>query len=108
MPWAARLAACSAHFSAATAPLQLEEQQSNRAGWLFPTGAFDKGDQMFVRERQEKMQHLEEAQVERERSEFEAARLAADEREARLRAASAAETAAARAAAAKRQQEAER
>ena len=89
---------------APTAAVQLEEQQSNRTGWLFASGAFDKGDQAFIRDQQEQTQHAEEAQLDRERSEFSAvvsARARAEEAAQELAAAS-------RAAAAKRQLEGER
>jgi hypothetical protein len=83
--------------------VQLEEQQSNRTGWLFASGAFDKGDQAFIQDQQEKLQHAEEAQLDRERSEFLAARARAEAAAEELAAASRAA-----AAAAKRQLEGER
>jgi hypothetical protein len=85
---------------------QLEEQQGG-AGWLFARGAFDKGDQAYQLDQQEKAQHAEEARLERERSQFLAARAATLEEDER-RAAAAAGAAGARAANARKQREAER
>lgn len=50
--------------------LQLEDQQSNRAGWLFAKGAFDKGDLLHVRDEEEKRRHREQELLNADRNEF--------------------------------------
>jgi len=67
---------------------RLEEQQPSRAGWLDPRGAFDKGDQAYLREVEERRRHVEEAQAARETNEFLSARAKAEreEEEKRIRA----------------------
>lgn len=62
---------------------QLEDQQHGRAGWLFARGAFDKGDQAYLREQEERRRHAEEATLDRERAQFLAARVRAEEEERR-------------------------
>lgn len=50
--------------------LQLEDQQSNRAGWLFAKGAFDKGDLLHLRDEEEKRRHVEREMLAGEHAEF--------------------------------------
>lgn len=52
------------------APSQLEDQQSNRAGWLFAKGAFDKGDLLHLRDEEERGRHLEKEVRDAEQREF--------------------------------------
>ncbi|KAL6779677.1 hypothetical protein ACKKBG_A13265 [Auxenochlorella protothecoides x Auxenochlorella symbiontica] len=48
----------------------LEDQQSNRAGWLFAKGAFDKGDLLHLRDEEERGRHLEKEVRDAEQREF--------------------------------------
>lgn len=60
---------------------QLEDQQHGRAGWLSARGAFDKGDQAYMRDQEEQARHLEEAMADRELQQFAAARRRAEQEE---------------------------
>ena len=88
---------------------QIEDQQHVRAGFLFARGAFDKGDQAYIKEQEERNRHAEEAMHERERAEFMAARARAEAEERRKAEESLARAQQAhKAAAGKKQLEAER
>lgn len=62
--------------------MQLEDQQSNRAGWLFAKGAFDKGDLLHLRDEEERRRHLERGIQAAEHAEFLRQRAALEEAEA--------------------------
>ena len=64
---------------------QLEDQQHTRAGWLAPRGAFDKGDQAYIREQEERERHMEEAMHAQESNAFLAATARAKEAEEEAR-----------------------
>lgn len=52
---------------------QLEDLQNPR-GYVYAKGAFDRGDQAYLKEQEERRRHVEEAVADRERAEFLAAR----------------------------------
>jgi hypothetical protein len=52
---------------------QLEDLQNPR-GYVYAKGAFDRGDQAYLKEQEERRRHVEEAVAERERAEFVTAR----------------------------------
>lgn len=58
-----------------------EQQQVRGAGWLAAKGAFDRGDYQYIREQEDRKRHFEEHLQERERNEFVAARIRAEEEE---------------------------
>ncbi len=89
-------------------PLQLEEQQTNRSGWLFARGAFDKGDLLYLRDEEERLRHSEQMMEQAERDAFAAARQRVEEEEEEERRRVAAVAAAARSAALRRRQEDDR
>lgn len=63
--------------------MQLEDQQQNRAGWLFARGAFDKGDLLYLRDEEEKRRHVELDLREGEVAQFQAMRAQAEAEEER-------------------------
>ncbi len=81
---------------------RLEDVAAHRSGFLLGAGAFDKGDQQFVIEREEQERRAEDARADREQRDFAAARARSEAEAEAARARGGAAAAAARAAEAAR------